>query len=221
MRPRRRYRKAASAFRKRWKNPIPQASNIKWVYADDGFNGSTTAVGLYQYDHVFRGNSLYDPDATGVGVQPYGYDQVSALYGAYRVAASSITVNWVISSPIGAGTGEQVKCYVIPFRDTVISYKDNADLRTIPFCRYKIGSIAEGQSQRNWVKGYCSGKKIARYESWTDPSKLAGVTQNPASVWYWHVIFDTATIGKACTIYFDVKIKYYSVMQRAQNINES
>lgn len=30
-------------------------------------------------------NSLFDPDRTGTGHQPYGYDQIAALYNRYRV----------------------------------------------------------------------------------------------------------------------------------------
>lgn len=35
--------------------------------------------------YAFRANSIYDPDASGVGHQPRGYDQLAALYKYVRV----------------------------------------------------------------------------------------------------------------------------------------
>lgn len=44
-----------------------------------------STVGTQQ---LFRLNSIFDPNSTGVGHQPYGYDQLSALYNRYRVLAA-------------------------------------------------------------------------------------------------------------------------------------
>lgn len=38
-------------------------------------------------------NSLFDPNRTGVGHQPYGYDQLSALYNRYRVISCKYVIN--------------------------------------------------------------------------------------------------------------------------------
>lgn len=43
-------------------------------------------------NHVFRCNSVFDPDLTGIGHQPFGYDQHTLLYDRYRVLSSKITV---------------------------------------------------------------------------------------------------------------------------------
>lgn len=45
--------------------------------------------------NVFRFNSVYDPDFTGVGATAAGYGQASALYGRYRVLATKITAQFV------------------------------------------------------------------------------------------------------------------------------
>lgn len=39
--------------------------------------------------HVFRLNSIFDPDVTGVGHQPAYHDQWSALYNKYRVLSAT------------------------------------------------------------------------------------------------------------------------------------
>jgi len=50
------------------------------------------AVGGIPVEYIFRGNSLYDPDYTGVGGQPYGHDQWSTIYASYIVLRSRIRV---------------------------------------------------------------------------------------------------------------------------------
>lgn len=45
------------------------------------------------YTQVMNLNSLYDPNSTGVGHQPYMFDNFSALYNRYRVIATSYVVN--------------------------------------------------------------------------------------------------------------------------------
>lgn len=44
--------------------------------------------------YLFRANSCFDPNATGTGHQPMGFDQWSALYTHYTVLASKITVRF-------------------------------------------------------------------------------------------------------------------------------
>lgn len=204
----------------RWQNPLPNTAYIAFRYIDDGFSAATTALNNYQEDHVFRGNSLYDPDQTGVGVQPYGYDQWVAIYGtecSYRVTASSIAVNWCITSEAAS----EVKCYVIPYRNTVFDYTDESDLRTIPYCRWKQTDKTAGQTQKNWIQAYCTTRALHRNMTAKDSIFTSGSGTNPTGAWYWHVIFDTSTVSEAVTISYDIKIKYYSILSRYKDVNES
>jgi len=54
--------------------------------------------------NVFRLNSVYDPDFTGVGSSVAGYSQMAAMYGRYRVLGARFTVSWVNNSQIAAFT---------------------------------------------------------------------------------------------------------------------
>lgn len=44
---------------------------------------------------VYAANGLFDPDVTGVGGQPRGFDQIAAMYNFYRVKQSKIVVDFV------------------------------------------------------------------------------------------------------------------------------
>lgn len=42
--------------------------------------------------NLFRANSIYDPDFTGTGHQPYGHDTYAQIYNHYNVRSAIITV---------------------------------------------------------------------------------------------------------------------------------
>lgn len=45
-------------------------------------------------NQIMRLNSIFDPDLSGTGHQPYGYDQLSVLYNRYRVLKTSWKVTF-------------------------------------------------------------------------------------------------------------------------------
>lgn len=53
------------------------------------------AGGTVANDHLHNLNSVFDPDRTGVGHQPLGYDQMSAFYGKYRVLSVTARVTFM------------------------------------------------------------------------------------------------------------------------------
>ena len=50
--------------------------------------------------HSFRGNSIFDPDLTGLtdGGQPYGHDAYKAIYNHYKVLSSTCSVQALASN---------------------------------------------------------------------------------------------------------------------------
>lgn len=98
-------------------NPLPNRWISKMKYVE-----STTitcdagGVGLYQY----RMNSIFDPNLSGTGHQPYGHDTMEALFQKYRVFAFA----WVIHVfPVGSASNTQV--VVTPQNGT--GYETNFD----------------------------------------------------------------------------------------------
>jgi hypothetical protein len=51
--------------------------------------------------YTFGLNRLYDPDVTGTGLQPTGFDQLTALYNKFRVLRTSFRITFV---NLSAGT---------------------------------------------------------------------------------------------------------------------
>jgi len=69
-------------------SPIPSRYITKMKYSD-----AVTLSLANSYQYVFNLNSVYDPNRTGTGHQPYGYDQLAALYNRYRVIGCSYVIN--------------------------------------------------------------------------------------------------------------------------------
>lgn len=68
---------------------VPHETTVRMRYVDQILiNPAIDSLATY----AFRANSLYDPNYTGVGHQPLGYDQAATLYERYCVVASKITV---------------------------------------------------------------------------------------------------------------------------------
>lgn len=67
---------------------MPNRLMTKLVYANSRNQTVTTAMNYYKWSV----NSLYDPDYSGTGHQPRGFDQLSALYSEYRVHAVKFNV---------------------------------------------------------------------------------------------------------------------------------
>lgn len=57
------------------------------------------AVGLFGVRQRFSLNSIFDPDITGAGHQPYGFDQMATIYARYKVLACDVTFKPIFMLP--------------------------------------------------------------------------------------------------------------------------
>lgn len=64
-------------------SPFPVSTHRSHTYCQ--LFTMTTGTGLLGTQQAIRLNSLYDPDYTGAGHQPGGFDQMIVLYDRYRV----------------------------------------------------------------------------------------------------------------------------------------
>lgn len=74
------------------------------------------AVGVFGSEQIFRLNSLFDPDYSGVGHQPYGMAEMTNLYRSYKVngvkmefeiydpSADGCIIGMTVQPPGGAAT---------------------------------------------------------------------------------------------------------------------
>lgn len=82
---------------------FPQSISTKLRYTEKinmGSVGAATTTVINQ----FIANGAYDPNYTGVGHQPRGFDQFMSSYEAYTVTGSKMSVNFVYDAYQGPST---------------------------------------------------------------------------------------------------------------------
>lgn len=221
----RRYRPARSSaivrsVRPKWQNPLSQKGYFKFRYQDSSFNMSTAAVEGYINTRVFRGNSLFDPDYTGVGVQPYGYDQMCAIYNRYYVYASKITVYPHFVGMSTPDSCRDVRWLVFPWCAPTVSYNEYEDLAS-QMRPYKALTMNDPSDQKQNLTIYQSTKRMQRLGDPDEVDSGAVTTTNPAQTWYWFVRADTSGTGTAVFLNMDVKITFYCKLITETNVDES
>lgn len=162
----------------------------------------------------FRANSIYDPDQTGTGHQPYSHDTYQTIYQHYRVLSSKIICNFV---PNGSSSTGHVVCGVIttPTVEPALVL-DYDTIRERDIGKYKINS---GQDQVVKVTGAYNSKKMY-------PSNVGNLNalfgNNPTEEAYF-AVYATATNETldASSVDVIVDIYYKVLMWELKNLGES
>lgn len=103
-RRKRTYYRRRRAYRRKpriYQGPVPMARTVTLKYVQAVQLDSASGALSYQY---FRANSIYDPDYTGVGHQPLGYDQWAVFYKYYTVTSSYMRARGAPTFPSGTTT---------------------------------------------------------------------------------------------------------------------
>lgn len=151
-------------------NPIPQRSIVKHKYATSV--NTVAGSGLY-YINL---NSMYDPDRSGIGHQPYGRDTFASLYNQYRVIGCKYTVEVSSNSAtilVGTYVGNEPFTYVAVGGD-FNELKENPRARFITQC-------PGGQIKK--IHGYANCASIlgrTRAQYMADEQTAAQVNNNPS-----------------------------------------
>lgn len=202
-------------LRPRWTKAVAAKGYYKLTYTDDTFSSTLDGLNGYLNTYYFRGNGAYDPDGTGTGVQPYGYDALlPGLFNYYKVLASKITINWTTEDPVSS-----MKTWVIPMRNNGLTYFDPSDLMNVPRSKCVAWS-SNATKGRGAIKHYASTKQIYN-DNPSDTSFSAAYNGTPSTGWNWLVYFDTSSCSVATNVIFDCSITYYILCNINNSMNES
>lgn len=106
--------------------PIPARFITKHKYAEAV---TVSAAGIAGYK--WNLNSLFDPNRSGIGHQPYGYDQLAALYNRYRV----ISCKYVLSA---VSNDANISVAVLPSNESLSLIGTVSEARENPRCKYIV-----------------------------------------------------------------------------------
>lgn len=189
--PRRKtYRKTKRVFRgkrrrflgsrKLVRSGFPAQCTVKLAYCDSISLDPIAGPDQFVY-YIFRANSCYDPDYTGTGHQPMGFDEYMKLYDHYQVKWSSIKVTNMPLKAVGNDTpviwGVHISdaAGAIPSMNNVNMLMEQRN--TGPF---RIGGLRDNttNTRMNTIKRTCN---IRKFTGTTDNTLLRGDSLgNPA-----------------------------------------
>jgi len=173
---------ATKKYTKKWvipRNPFPIKTIAKLRYCTTIRLDATTGASAV---HLFRTNSIFDPDFTGVGHQPYGRDTYESIYNHYRVLKSRISCTFL---PNGTSSTGHLVCGVAVKDDTTVELGFDT-IREAKGAHYKM--IAD-QSQKITVTNGYNAKKAF-------PSNVSELNStmgtNPAEAFFFQVFTTSA-----------------------------
>ncbi len=162
------------------------------------------------YEYVFAGNSLYDPDVTGVGGQPTGFDQLSNFYNKYRVMSSSISVTFINTASVGT------LVTIIP-TDTAGGVSGATDAASSPYSKWGVVANANGANRLTLVNSI-STSKIFGTDASQDDLFSATTSANPSNIWFWVINMDSSS---NILIMMTVRIVYTARLYKRVALDQS
>lgn len=192
-----------SKLAKKSHDPFPPRMPCKLYY-----NDILTLVGPASNtatEYNYQINSLFDPDFTGTGHQPYCFDQLAALYTNYMVTGCLLELEFFDPSADGIIVGYQVQGNSTSgFPANVIQERpwvESADIANTGNQHHKFRMFIPSH--------YGLGLKKAQYRDDTN-NYGAACTASPTGGLYVR-IFAISTIGStATTVKCNVKLTFYS-----------
>lgn len=226
-RARRTYRKQRYAIAGSGKMPLfPRTMYTKFSYAED-FN-LTNSTGGIPSTYVFRANSLFDPNLTGVGGQPRYYDTLcganntAAPYKNYLVQAAKITLT-IFSRSDSVANNPSYNGFI-----SIRALQQNAPPLTREemmegtfMKRIPITNAQSGMPRR--LSFYLPMKKIYGCKDVSDDLQRYGAEYNGNPIQECYFIVSMCPIGGATGASFDImaKINFYTKLFSANDVASS
>ena len=198
------------------KAPLPNSFYTKLRYTDsisvqNSFGNAST--------YLFRANSLFDPDFTGIGHQPRGFHQFMTLYNKYTVVGAKITLS---AAPEEVdGNGENF-VFGIAQRNTSGSASTNLQ-------DYTEGRNVKSRMMSNGLsteaKLMTSSMNIGRYlgssKPLSDATLQGDASSGPTNEAFFY-IFSAAPRATANTrIQYQVTVEYTAVFTHPKVLSQS
>lgn len=199
-----------SYLQERWSPVFPSRTTRKLRYA----TSVSISAGATPGTHVFSANGLFDPDITGTGHQPMGFDQLMLSYNHYHVLNASINVLFrnLAGVPLNIAIRVDPDATPVTSPSSIMEYGLlNADVCDTQNVSGSVRRLTESVSIR----------RIQGVDDVLDVTELGGsAAANPSEQTYFHVLaWDPQAIGG--NMYFDVVITYTAVFTEPRNLTPS
>lgn len=192
--------------------PVAQRYICKQKYSD---TVTTDANGLF----TFNLNSVFDPNRTGIGHQPYGFDTMATLYNRYRV----ISCGWRIYANAVPGVANYMVA-AMPANE-VLTILSTSEWRENPRAKYVMASAGGAVPVLSGKTYLPSLVGRTKFQYMADDRYQAQVTASPNELAILNIA--TAAIGTGFSgestntgqfhIVLEYTVEYFDVKHLAQS----
>ncbi len=161
----------------------------------------SVSAGTYA-ENQFRANSVFDPDLTGTGGQPLGFDTISPIFQKYRVNHFGFEVQMLSLSLSYKGV-----CVVINGAESPTTYDEICEYPRAQQRGIGFNGCPTAYFQGQVLLSQLNGKSQDSYH--IDDLTSSTVSTNPSEAINFHVGIlnenvSTITLNVTCTMYYDV-----------------
>lgn len=192
--------------------PFAQRYITKMKYAE-AISISSGGPQVYRWNL----NSVFDPNRSGTGHQPYGHDTLASVYNRYRVISCSYVISGVDTA------GRYISICAIPGNEEVtIATLTNSEIRENPRCKY-ITQAPNANLKMLTGKVYLpslTGRTKSQYMS--DDRYQANVGSSPAELMILNVFSQDLAdglnvINTSLNVTLEYTVEWFDPKQLAQS----
>lgn len=202
-------RRSKSRFRKRkmvvprLRRPFADSKIVSMRYCDNIQLDALTAGG--GVSHLFRANSIFDPDITGSGHQPMGHDTMALTHRHYCVLGSKITVK-ALNAGADGNAHSMFSCQLVDAAYSASSVTAFIEQKRGSYC---VLGIAAGAKAYGQVSAKYSCRKFFNIKNpGADNTQRTQMGFNPSEDAIFYVSTQSLTNGDPAAIDCLVTIDY-------------
>ncbi len=158
----------------------PRTLIRKLRYSDSVILNAPTAAAV---NHFFSANGMFDPDITGIGHQPLGFDQYMLMYDHYKVIGSKITIT-PLGNP-GTDTADNQQIITLSLDDDITANTNIHNMIEQGLVSWRLLNPGGSSAPRSLTKGfsqkrYFSNRKAAE-------TMVGSVSANPSEQAFFNI----------------------------------
>ncbi len=184
------------------KSPMPTKFKTDLLYSQE-FTLNPGASGI-RAGQIMRCNGMFDPDRTGTGHQPRGFDQLILMYDHFVVIAAAIKVTFM-----SVTASQNARCLVQVNDDDALlaSFNDYVESgsATIKMLATTSRPTAIIMSKIN------PNKFLGRPHPLSDPELKGSAGSDPTEQCFWHLVVGGVAGVDTGAINLQVQVKYTAV----------